>query len=136
MARAHPFPFPTLAGLHPQDQAKFLPSAFFKCKPTPTDDLEESDLEGSDLSKKGGGDDKKPSCQDMKGRKDCIKSKAVCSWCENKYGPTMCIGEVRGTGCLGRWGPWAAGGQVGCGAKAARLQSPGCWEPCWRPDAL
>jgi hypothetical protein len=44
---------------------------------------------------KKGGDDKKESCRDLAARKACIKSDAVCSWCEGKFAPSMCLDEVR-----------------------------------------
>ena len=54
-----------------------------------------------------GGKDEPADCKDIKERKECRKSKTVCSWCEGKFGPAgamdMCIDEVRvGGGSLAR----------------------------------
>ncbi|GBF90786.1 hypothetical protein Rsub_03087 [Raphidocelis subcapitata] len=86
-----------------EDQAKFLPSAFFKCSKPPSEmaaALQElmqdglADLEGK---KKKDDDDKKEDCKDIKERKACRKSKSVCSWCENKFAPgaPMCADEAQ-----------------------------------------
>ncbi|KAI8468154.1 MAG: hypothetical protein J3K34DRAFT_523151 [Monoraphidium minutum] len=92
------------AACYSEDQAKFLPSAFFHCKPKPSSaDAEPAPLtaaaagtpEGAAalVVEKGGGG--KADCKDEDARKGCIKSKAVCSWCENKYGPAMCVDEAQ-----------------------------------------
>lgn len=45
-------------------------------------------------------DDKEDDCKDLKERKECVKSKGVCSWCDNKYGPSLCFDEVRRCHCM------------------------------------
>jgi hypothetical protein len=52
----------------------------------------------------GGGD----SCRDLKERKPCRNSKAVCAWCEGKYGNSMCVDEVSHAPPLVK-GAWKAG---------------------------
>jgi hypothetical protein len=52
--------------------------------------------------KKADDDDKKKDCRDIKDRKECRKAKAVCSWCNGKMAPSMCLDEVGAGGC--RWG--------------------------------
>ena len=40
-------------------------------------------------------------CRDLKERKDCVKARAVCNWCESSFAPAMCLDEVR---TLSGWG--------------------------------
>jgi hypothetical protein len=49
---------------------------------------------------------KKTDCRDLKDRKDCVKARAVCSWCKGTFAPDMCLDEVR------------RGGHVGCISQA------------------
>jgi len=48
------------------------------------------------LQQPAGGKGEAPDCKDIKDRKDCRHSKAVCSWCESKFGgPAMCADEAQ-----------------------------------------
>jgi len=68
-------------------QAKFLPPMAFECKGSKRDEAVAVEVE-----KKGDA----PSCKDIKDRKECRNSKAVCSWCEGKFGgQAMCADEAQ-----------------------------------------
>jgi len=38
-------------------------------------------------------DKKKTDCRDIKDRKECRRSRSVCSWCNGKMAPSMCLEE-------------------------------------------
>jgi hypothetical protein len=106
----------------PQDQAKFLPEGYYKCsKPSELADESSSAVEelGSFLTGLFGGkhskkdDDDKKECKDIKDRKECRKAKAVCSWCNGKMAPSMCMDEVGVGGRLARL-RWRAGVLKSC----------------------
>ncbi|GBF89383.1 hypothetical protein Rsub_01955 [Raphidocelis subcapitata] len=86
--------------------AKFLPPMVFECeasKRAPEGALLEEDdefealalpLESGEDGKGGGGFGPKANCRDLKERKACRKSEAVCTWCEGKFGGApMCVDE-------------------------------------------
>jgi len=54
-------------------------------------------------------DDAKKSCKDIRDRKECRRARAVCSWCNGGFVPSMCLDEVRTLLCVWGLGRWGAG---------------------------